>query len=144
MQISEEQGMTDARDLPGEAAGPLAESALDRLFRAARSPKVWLARELPPDIARRLYDLAKWGPTSANSTPARFVFVRSASAKERLRRHLARGNIEKVMTAPCCVIIAYDSRFYDELPKLFPNRDIRALFVGKESLIEETAKRNSA
>lgn len=144
MQIPEKQGSPEARDLRGDAAGPLGDSALDLLFRAARSPNAWLARELQPDIARRLYDLAKWGPTAANSTPARFVFVRSASAKERLRPHVTRGNIEKVMTAPCCVIIAYDSRFYDELPKLFPNRDMRALFVGKESLIEETAKRNSA
>jgi 3-hydroxypropanoate dehydrogenase len=144
MQIAQEITSPGAQAVPGDAAGRLADSALDLLFRTARSRNAWLARELPADIARQLYDLAKWGPTAANSTPARFVFVRSAPAKERLRPHLTRGNIEKVMTAPCCVIIAYDSRFYDELPKLFPTRDMRALFVGKESLIEETARRNSS
>jgi 3-hydroxypropanoate dehydrogenase len=121
----------------------LADAVLEQLFCTARSRNAWLARPLPDDIGRQLYDLAKWGPTAANSTPARFVFVRSAPAKERLKPHLNAGNVEKVMTAPCCVIIAYDSRFYDTLPKLFPSRDMRAVFVGNEALIEETAKRNS-
>jgi 3-hydroxypropanoate dehydrogenase len=121
----------------------LADAALDLLFRTARSRNAWLARPLPEDIGRQLYELAKWGPTAANSTPARFVFVRSVPAKERLKPHLTPGNVAKVMTAPCCVIIAYDSRFYDTLPKLFPSRDMRALFVEKEALVEETGKRNS-
>jgi 3-hydroxypropanoate dehydrogenase len=121
----------------------LADAALDQLFRTARSRNAWLERPLPDDIGRQLYDLAKWGPTAANSTPARFVFVRSAPAKERLKPHLSPGNVEKVMTAPCCVIVAYDSRFHDTLPKLFPSRDMRAVFAGNEALIEETATRNS-
>jgi 3-hydroxypropanoate dehydrogenase len=125
------------------ADSQLADAVLDQLFRTARSRNAWLVRPLPDDIGRQLYDLAKWGPTAANSTPARFVFVRSAPAKERLKPHLNAGNVEKVMTAPCCVIVAYDSRFYDTLPKLFPSRDMRAVFVGNEALIEETAKRNS-
>lgn len=135
--------MHDSQQNGSSADNRLADAALDLLFRTARSRNAWLTRPLPDDIGRQLYDLAKWGPTAANSTPARFVFVRSAPAKERLKPHLNPGNVAKVMTAPCCVIIAYDSRFYDTLPKLFPSRDMRAVFVGNEALIEETAKRNS-
>ena len=135
--------MANSQKNGSSADNRLADAALDLLFRTARSRNAWLARPLPDDIGRQLYDLAKWGPTAANSTPARFVFVRSAPAKERLKPHLSAGNVVKVMTAPCCVIIAYDSRFYDMLPKLFPSRDMRAAFVGNEALIEETAKRNS-
>jgi len=135
--------MINSQQNGSSADNRLADAALDVLFRTARSRNAWLARPLPDDIGRQLYDLAKWGPTAANSTPARFVFVRSAPAKERLKPHLNPGNVAKVMTAPCCVIVAYDSRFYDTLPKLFPSRDMRAAFVGNEALIEETAKRNS-
>jgi 3-hydroxypropanoate dehydrogenase len=135
--------MHNSQQNGSSADNRLADAALDQLFRTARSRNAWLARALPDDIGRQLYDLAKWGPTAANSTPARFVFVRSAPAKERLKPHLSAGNVAKVMTAPCCVIVAYDSRFYDTLPKLFPSRDMRAVFVGNEALIEETAKRNS-
>jgi 3-hydroxypropanoate dehydrogenase len=72
------------------------------------------------------------------------VFVRSAAAKERLKPHLSSGNVAKTMQAPCCVIVAYDTRFHDELPKLFPARDMRSIFSGNEALIEETALRNSS
>jgi 3-hydroxypropanoate dehydrogenase len=71
------------------------------------------------------------------------VFVRSAAAKERLKPHLMAGNVDKTISAPCCVIVAYDTRFYDLMPKLFPSRDMRSAFVGNEALIEETARRNS-
>jgi 3-hydroxypropanoate dehydrogenase len=125
------------------AGGRLEERVLDRLFRTARSRNAWLARPISDALVREIYELSKWGPTAANSTPGRFVFVRSAAAKERLKPHVSAGNVEKTMTAPCCVIIAYDSRFYDLLPKLFPSRDMRAAFAGKDALIEETAKRNS-
>jgi 3-hydroxypropanoate dehydrogenase len=116
----------------------------DRIFRAARSHNGWQAKPLSDALIRELYDLVKWGPTAANSTPGRFVFVRSAAAKARLKPHLSAGNVEKTLQAPCCVIVAYDTRFYDLLPKLFPSRDMRAAFVGKDALIDETAKRNSA
>ena len=122
---------------------PLDEAALDQLFRTARSRNAWLPKPLSDAVIRELYELSKWGPTAANSTPARFVFIRSAAAKERLKPHLTAGNVEKTLTAPCCVIIAYDVRFYDLLPKLFPSRDMRAAFVGNDALIEETARRNS-
>jgi 3-hydroxypropanoate dehydrogenase len=83
------------------------------------------------------------GPTSANSGPARFVFVRTTEAKERLKPALSAGNLEKTMAAPVTVIVAYDPRFYDELPRLFPHADARAWFAGNEALAEETAFRNS-
>jgi 3-hydroxypropanoate dehydrogenase len=121
----------------------ISDVALDRLFRTARTRNGWLPRTLPTELLPELYELAKWGPTAANSNPARFVFVRSTAAKERLRPHLMPGNVDKTMSAPCCVIVAYDSRFYDLMPKLFPARDMRATFVGNDPLIEETAKRNS-
>src|SRR5208282_6724464 len=84
----------------------------------------------------------KLGPTSANSCPGRFVFVRSAQAKQRLRPHLIETNVDKTMRAPCCVIVAYDTRFYDLLPRLFPSRDFRSGFAANAALSEETAFRN--
>jgi len=131
------------KEAMGERDG-LGEEAWNRLFRTARSRNAWLARPLPKGIERELYDLCKWGPTAGNTTPARFVFVRSASAKERLKPHLMPGNVEKTMSAPCCVIVAYDTRFHDLMPKLFPSRDMRSAFVGKDALIAETAMRNSS
>jgi len=117
--------------------------ALDRLFLTARTRNAWLAEPISDELVRELYDLAKLGPTAANTTPARFVFVRTAAAKERLKPHLTGSNVDKTMKAPCCVIVAYDLRFYDLLGKLFPSRDMRSAFVGNAPLIEETAKRNS-
>jgi 3-hydroxypropanoate dehydrogenase len=119
------------------------DSIFDQLFRTARTRNAWHPIQLSDDQIRELYDLARWGPTAANTTPARFVFIRSGAAKLRLKPHLSAGNIDKVMSAPCCVIIAYDTQFYELLPKLFPSRDMRASFLGKDALIEETAKRNS-
>src|ERR1700749_229262 len=120
----------------------LPDSVFDQLFRTARTRKAWLEKPVSDATIRELYEAAKWGPTAANTTPARFAFIRSAAAKERLKRHLSALNVDKVMSAPCCVIVAYDTCFYDWLPKLFPSRDMRSSFVGKEALIEETAKRN--
>src|SRR5262249_31298607 len=97
------------------------------------------------DILHALYDLVKWAPTSANASPARFAFLRSQEAKDRLRPALAPQNIEKTMTAPVTVIVAYDMNFYERLPKLFPhNPGIAKLFEGNPELIETTAKRNSS
>ena len=123
---------------------PLNEVALDQLFRTARSRNAWLDKPLPTGMLQRLYELTKWGPTALNATPARFVFVVSDSAKERLKPHLAPGNVEKAMTAPCCVIVAWDRHFPDMLPKLFPARDMRGLYDGNEALLVETAQRNSS
>jgi 3-hydroxypropanoate dehydrogenase len=123
----------------------LNDDALNLLFRDARSYSAWLNRPVGDDTLRQLYDLAKWGPTSANSGPARFMFLRSQKAKERLRPALSPGNVEKTMTAPVTVIIAYDLKFYDKLPKLFPhNPAMRDVFANNPQLVEVTAKRNSS
>jgi len=123
----------------------LNDDALNLLFRDARSYSAWLNRPVEDEILRQLYDLAKWGPTSANAGPARFVFVRSQKAKERLRPALSPGNVEKTMSAPVTVIIAYDLKFYDKLPKLFPhNPAMRDVFANNPQLVEVTAKRNSS
>jgi len=123
----------------------LDDQGLDLLFREARSHSAWLDKPVSDDTLRQLYDLLKWGPTSSNSSPARFVFLRSREAKERLRPALAAGNLAKTMAAPVTVIIAYDLKFYEKLPKLFPhNPRMRALYADAPELIETTAQRNSS
>ena len=118
---------------------------LDVLFRKARTHNAWLPKPVPDELLLELYEVVKWGPTSANTCPARFVFLRSAAAKERLRPSLAAGNVEKTMAAPVTVIIDYDLKFYDKLPKLFPhNPAMRDIFANNPQLIEQTAKRNSS
>jgi 3-hydroxypropanoate dehydrogenase len=123
----------------------LTDDALDQLFREARTHTAWLDEPVAEGELRRLYDLMKWGPTSANCSPARFVFLRSREAKERLVPALAPGNVEKTRAAPVTVIIAYDLLFYEKLPKLFPHGPkMRDLFAANPQLVEVTAKRNSS
>jgi len=124
--------------------GALTETAHDQLFRDARTHPAWLPVPIPASLLRQIYDLARLGPTSANTSPARFVFLTTAEARERLRPALAPGNIEKTMSAPVTVIVAWDTEFYEQLPKLFPQVDARAWFQGNQPLIEETAFRNSS
>ena len=121
------------------------DSALDTLFREARTFTKWQPRPVTDDTLRDLYDLLKWAPTSANGAPARFVFLRTQEAKERLRPALAPLNVAKTMTAPVTVIVAYDLRFYTHLPTLFPHSPGMAkLFASNPELVETTAKRNSS
>ena len=121
------------------------DKAMDVLFREARTHHAWLDRPVADETLRRLYDLMKWGPTSANSMPGRIVFLRTAKAKERLRPALAAGNVEKAMAAPVTAIIAYDLKFYDKLPKLFPHSPaMRDLFASNPDLVTTTARRNSS
>lgn len=121
------------------------DEALDVLFRKARTYGKWSARPVAEHTVRDLYDLLKWGPTSANAGPARFVFVRSPEAKERLRPALAPLNVAKTMTAPLTVIVAYDMKFYEKLPKLFPqNPGMAKLFESSPEMVEATARRNSS
>jgi 3-hydroxypropanoate dehydrogenase len=121
------------------------EAALDTLFREARTLTKWQARPVDDQLLQELYELLKWGPTSANGCPARFVFLRSKEAKERLRPALAPLNIQKTMTAPVTVIVAYDLKFYEHLPKLFPqNPGMAKMFERNPELVEATAKRNSS
>src|SRR5258708_32166436 len=122
----------------------VSDDALDLVFRKARTYNAWLPKPVPEELLRQLYDTVKWGPTSANISPARFLFIRSTAAKERLRPSLPPGHVEKTMAAPVTVIIAYDLQFYDKVPRLFPHYPaMRDMFVKNPQLIQETALRNS-
>lgn len=127
-----------------ESHNSLDEPALHQLFLSARTHGKWLDREIPDAVLRRLVDTLKMGPTSANSSPARFLFVKSGEAKERLKPYLSAGNAAKTMQAPVCAIIGYDLAFHEQLPKLFPHTDARSWFAGKDQKIFETAFRNGA
>ncbi len=116
----------------------------ERLFTEARTQNGYLPTPVPDETLTALYDLLKWGPTAANSGPARFVFVRSASARERLLACMSPGNQAKVREAPVTVIIGMDLAFHDQLPRLFPHTDARSWFADKPALIESTALRNSS
>ena len=118
-------------------------AALDQLFRTAHTAYAWQDRPVPDTKLQELYDLLKWAPTSANSSPARFVFIRTKEGKEKLRPALSAGNVEKTMSAPVTVIVAQDNRFYDELPKLFPHTDAKSWFADNWSLADQTATRNA-
>jgi 3-hydroxypropanoate dehydrogenase len=122
----------------------LDQGALATLFTEARSHYSWQDRAIDEGTLRELYELTKYGPTAANTNPARFVFVRSPQAKERLRPCLAPGNVDKTMTAPVTVIVAYDLQFYTKLLKLFPhNPQMGRLYETNPQLVEVTARRNS-
>ena len=120
----------------------LPDSCLDQLFLAARTHNAWRERDVPDALLHEIVDLAKLGPTSANCSPARFLFVKSRAAKERLSPHLSEGNRDKTMKAPVCAIIGYDLDFYEHLPKLFPHTDAKSWFDGKTEKIFDTAFRN--
>jgi 3-hydroxypropanoate dehydrogenase len=115
---------------------------LDQLFLKARTHWVWRPEPVPLELLKELYNVARFGPTSANSSPARFVFLTTPQAKERLRPALSPTNVEKTMTAPVTVIVAWDTEFHEKLPQLFPARDMRSMFAGNAALIHETAFRN--
>lgn len=129
--------------VPLEAAA-LDAQALDTLFLQARTYNAF-SGEIDDATLRRLYDLFKFGPTTANSCPARFVFVKSAAAKARLGPALDEGNHKKTMAAPVVVIVAYDMRFYDKLPMLFPHTDAKSWFDTKpEDALTTIALRNGS
>ena len=127
-----------------ETAAPLDDLALDQLFRAARTQNKWQDRPVPDAKLHELYDLLKWGPTSANSSPARFVFIRTPEGKAKLKEALSAGNTEKTMTAPVTVIVCYDSYFYDKLGQLFPHADAKPWFTSSPEFAEKTAFRNGS
>lgn len=118
------------------------DEAMDIIFREARTRNGWDERPVTTTLVQAVYDLMKWGPTSANCSPARFVFVTSDAAKARLKPHLMEANVDKTITAGACVIIGHDMAFFDDLPELFPHADAKSWFVGNQALIEETAFRN--
>ncbi|HLN25871.1 MAG TPA: malonic semialdehyde reductase [Patescibacteria group bacterium] len=112
------------------------------LFTEAHTHSHWLDKPVDAATLKAVYDLARFAPTSANTQPARFVFITSQTAKERLKPALAPGNVDKTMAAPATVIIAHDMEFYENLPKTFPQADARSWFLGNDALIESTAFRN--
>ncbi len=122
-----------------------ADTLFDPVFRSARSINRFTARPVPDEALHQLYDLLRWGPTSMNCQPARYVFVRSPEAKARLKPALSPGNVEKTMAAPVTAIVALDTRFYEHLPTQFPAiANARDLFAGNAALAEGTAFRNSS
>jgi 3-hydroxypropanoate dehydrogenase len=130
-------------------AHPLSDTALDQIFRTARtyrrSADAWLDKPVDDAQLRRAYDLAALGPTSANASPARFVFVRSAEAKEKLKQTLSPSNVEQTMAAPVTAIVGSDQAFHEALPRLY-KEDSSAItwFAGKPDAISATAYRNSS
>jgi 3-hydroxypropanoate dehydrogenase len=123
---------------------PLNDASLDQLFLTARTYNAWLPKDVTDEQIRRIYDLAKMGPTAANSSPMRVVFVKSPDGKKRLEPYLSEGNRAKTMQAPVTAIVATDFAFYEHLPKLFPHADARSWFAGNNALIESTANRNGS
>jgi 3-hydroxypropanoate dehydrogenase len=123
---------------------PIAMEALDQILLEARTHNRWQKKPVPQALLRQLADVMKMGPTSANCSPARILFLESRSGKERLSPFMSEGNRAKTAAAPVTAIIGYDTEFYEKLPKLFPHADARSWFVGKPAHIEETAFRNSS
>ena len=122
----------------------LNDAGLDLLFRDARTQNEWQDQEVSDVLLQAVFDLAKLGPTSANCSPMRMLFLKSKEAKEKLRPALIEGNVAKTMAAPVTAIVGYDLEFHEHLPKLFPHTDARSWFVGQDALIESTAFRNGS
>ncbi|MDY1549167.1 malonic semialdehyde reductase [Luteibacter sahnii] len=125
-------------------SAPLPDASLDQIFLTARTFNAWQDKEVTDEQLRRIYDLAKMAPTSANASPMRVRFIKSKDAKERLKPFLSEGNLEKTMAAPVTAIVATDFAFYEKLPKLFPHADARSWFVGNDPLVQATGFRNSS
>jgi len=127
---------------------PLADAALDLIFRNARtyrgSAEAWIDKAVDEDLLRQAWDLARLGPTSANCSPARIVFVRSAQAKETLRGALSEDNIPQTMAAPVTAILGADHAFYEHLPRLYKEANAVPWFAGRPEVIAATAFRNSS
>ncbi len=145
--------MSEARKPEGQQANggsaadrneALPERCLDQLFISARTHVKWQDRDVPDALLHELVELLKLGPTSANSSPARFLFLKSPAVKERLQPFLSEGNKAKTMAAPVCAIIGYDLDFYEHLPRLFPHTNAKSWFEGKDAKIQETAFRNGS
>lgn len=121
---------------------PLKDAVLDQLFLKARTFNAWDPKPVSEATLRRLWDIARMGPTSANCSPARIVFLTTPAAKEKLKPALLPTNVEKTMTAPVTAIVGHDLEFYEHLPRLFPHTDARSWFAGKPDHIAATAFRN--
>ncbi|MFZ6768556.1 malonic semialdehyde reductase [Undibacterium sp. Di26W] len=122
----------------------LSKESLDQLFTNARTHNAWLNKAVTDAQLQDIYDLMKWGATSANCSPARVIFVKSAAEKEKLLACVSPGNLEKTRAAPVTAIIGMDMEFYEKLPQLFPHADARSWFVGNQPMIDDAAFRNSS
>ena len=122
----------------------ISDAALGQILLDARTHSAWRPEPVPVELLKEVYELARMGPTSANSSPARFVFLTTPEAKARLVPALSPTNVDKTKAAPVNVIVASDSEFYEKLPKLFPQKDMRSVFAGNAGLIEETMLRNGS
>ena len=126
-------------------SGILDDRALDIVFRNARTHNEWLDDPVTDDDLRAIFEAMKFGPTTANSWPARFVFLRSRESRGKLAPHLSEGNREKTLRAPMCAIVAYDLEFYERLDRLFPHDPTaRSWFAGKDEHVRVTALRNGS
>jgi len=126
-------------------ASSISAAALDRLFRSARTHNKFLDKKVPDSLLKKVVELAQLGPTSANSQPARYVFIKSPEAKARLKPHLSEGNRDKSMAAPVTAIIAHDLEFYENLARTFPhNQAAKSWFTGNAAFTEATAFRNGS
>ncbi|MEL7480973.1 MAG: malonic semialdehyde reductase [Pseudomonadota bacterium] len=123
-------------------ADPISDEALNTIFRRARSFNSWDDRDVPETLVRAIYELAKWGPTSANCSPARFIFLPRGDARERLKPHLLGGNVEKTMAAPWTVILAHDLEFHEKIPQLFPHNPEAKHWFDADDVRHTTAFRN--
>jgi 3-hydroxypropanoate dehydrogenase len=121
----------------------LPNQALAQLFTDARTHHSWTDRPVTDEQIKALYELAKWGPTSLNANPARFLFIKSEAEKEKLLPALSGTNVQQVKDAPLVVVVAQDTKFFDHLPKLFPAFDARSMFVNNAAAADSTAFRNS-
>lgn len=125
-------------------SSPISKECSQTLFTQARTHHAWLDKPVSDELLREIYDLAKWGPTSANCLPMRVLFVKSKAAKEKLVPALSGSNVGQVQAAPVTAIIAYDQKFHDHFPTLFPAFDMRPMFVSNPALSEQTAFRNGS
>ena len=123
---------------------PVSAAVLDQAFLQARTFNKFTNQPVTDEVLHQLYDLAKWGPTAMNSQPARFVFVRSAEAKARLKPSLSPNNADKTMAAPVTVIVATDSQFFEHLPTQFPAYDAKPMFEGNPAMAQGTASLNGS
>ena len=124
-------------------SNPSAEDIGELLFEKSRTHTAWLPRDVPDAVLHRLYDRLRWAPTSANSNPGRFVFIRSAEARQPLKPFLWPSNVEKTMAASVTAIVASDPLFYNTLPEIFPNEHAQGMFANDATLAADTATRNA-
>lgn len=123
---------------------PLNDNALQQLFTEARTFSNWQDKAVSRELLERLFTLASLPPTAANTNPARLVFLTTPEAKQTLAPALSPGNVDKTLSAPVTVIVAYDTAFYEHLPQLFPHTDARSWYVGNDALIQKTAFQNGS